>query len=96
MLDDEDPQEMYNWLKKLVNRVRAYVSRRWGDRRVIDRMLRAYAIKYTTLISLIQQDPTFNKMTPNDVLGKIINHKMLVEEVQHVKNLSKGVISSRK
>jgi hypothetical protein len=96
MLDDEDPQEMYNWLKKLVNRVRAYVSRRWGDRRVIDRMLRAYAIKYTTLISLIQQDPTFKKMTPNDVLGKIINHKMLVEEVQHVKNLSKGVISSRK
>jgi hypothetical protein len=54
MLDDEDPQEMYNWLKKLVNKVRAYGSRRWGDRRVIDRMLRAYAIKYTTLISLIQ------------------------------------------
>jgi hypothetical protein len=24
MLDDEDPQEMYNQLKKLVNKVRAY------------------------------------------------------------------------
>jgi hypothetical protein len=32
---------MYNWLKKLVNKVRAYGSRRWGDWRVIDRMLRA-------------------------------------------------------
>jgi hypothetical protein len=31
MLDDEDPQEMYNRLKKLVNKVRAYGSRRWGD-----------------------------------------------------------------
>jgi hypothetical protein len=31
MLDDESPQEMYNWLKKLVNKVRAYSSRRWGD-----------------------------------------------------------------
>jgi hypothetical protein len=30
MLDDEDPQEMYNWLKKLVYKVRAYGSIRWG------------------------------------------------------------------
>jgi hypothetical protein len=32
MLDDEGPQEMYNRLKKLVNKVRIYGSRRWGDR----------------------------------------------------------------
>jgi hypothetical protein len=31
-----------------------------------------------------------------DVLGNIINHEMLVEEAQHVKNLSKGIISSKK
>jgi hypothetical protein len=96
MLDDEDPQEMYNQLKKLVNKVRAYGSKRWGDQRVIDRMLWAYAVKDTTVISLIQQDPTFKKMTPDDVLGKIINHEMLVEEAQHVKNLSKEIISSKK
>jgi hypothetical protein len=35
-------------------------------------------------------------MTPDDVLGKIINHKMLVEEATHVKNLSNGITSSRK
>jgi hypothetical protein len=35
-------------------------------------------------------------MTPDYVLSKIINHEMLVEEATHVKNLSKGVISSRK
>jgi hypothetical protein len=29
MLDDEDPQEMYNRLKKLVNKVRAYGSKIW-------------------------------------------------------------------
>jgi hypothetical protein len=27
MLDDEDPQEMFNRLKKLVNKVRAYESK---------------------------------------------------------------------
>jgi hypothetical protein len=59
-------------------------------------MLRAYVGKDTTMISLIQQDPTFKKMTLDDVLGKIINHEMLVEEAQHVKNLSKGIISSKK
>jgi hypothetical protein len=31
MFDDESPQEMYNWLQKLVNKVRAYGSRRWRD-----------------------------------------------------------------
>jgi hypothetical protein len=70
MLDDEGPQEMYNQLKKLVNKVQAYGSRRCGGRRVIDRMLRAYVVKDTTVISLIQQDPTFKKMTPDDVPGK--------------------------
>jgi hypothetical protein len=35
-------------------------------------------------------------MTPNDVLSKIINHEMLVKKTQHVKNLSKGIISSKK
>jgi hypothetical protein len=56
-------------------------------------MLRAYTVKDTTVISLIQQDPTFKKMSPDDVLGKIINHEMLVEEANHVKNLSKGITS---
>jgi hypothetical protein len=96
MLEDEDHQEMYNRLKKLVNKVRAYSSRRWGDRRAIEKMLRAYAVKDTMVIFLIQQDLTFKKMTSDDVLGKIINHEILIEEAQHVKNWSKGIISSRK
>jgi hypothetical protein len=86
MLDDDDPQEMYNRLKKLVNKVRAYGSKRWSDRRVIDRSDRR----------VIQQDCTFKRMTPDDVLCKIINHEMLVEEAQHVENLSKGIIYLKK
>jgi hypothetical protein len=96
MLDDECSQEMYNRLKKLVNKVKAYGSRRRGDRMVINRILWAFAVKDTAVISLIQQDLTFRKMTLDDVLGKIIDHEMLVEEANHVKNLSKGIISSRK
>jgi hypothetical protein len=40
ILDDESPQEMFNWLKRLVNKVRAYGSRRWSDRRMIERIQR--------------------------------------------------------
>jgi hypothetical protein len=96
MLDDESPQEMFNRLKKFANKIRAYGSKRWGDRRVIDRMLRTYTTKDTTVISLIQQDQTFKKMTSDDVLGKSINHEMLVEEVKFVKNLSNGIVSTKK
>jgi hypothetical protein len=35
-------------------------------------------------------------MTPNDVLGRIINHEMLIEEANHAKNLSKCISSLRK
>jgi hypothetical protein len=96
MLRDESVQEMFNWLKRLVNKIRAYGSRRWSDRRLIQSMLRAYSIKDTTVTSLIQQDPTFKSMTPDDVLERIINYEMLIEEANHVKNLSKGITSSGK
>jgi hypothetical protein len=35
-------------------------------------------------------------MTPDDVLGKIINHEMLVEEAKYMKNLSKSIVSTKK
>jgi hypothetical protein len=55
-------------------------------------MLQTYAIKDTTVISLIQQDPIFKRMTLDDVLVKIINHEIFVEEANHVKNLSRGIL----
>jgi hypothetical protein len=63
---------------------------------MIQRMLRAYSIKNTMTTSLIQQDISFKRMTPDGVLGRIINHEMLIEEANHAKNLSKGITSSRK
>jgi hypothetical protein len=55
-------------------------------------MLQTYAVKDTTVISLIQQDPIFKRMTLDDVLVKIINHEIFVEEANHVKNLSRGIL----
>jgi hypothetical protein len=83
-------------LKRLDNKIRSYGSRRWSDRMMIQRILKAYFVKDTTVTSLIQQDPTHKRMTPDDVLGRIINHEILIEEANHVKNLSKGISSSNK
>jgi hypothetical protein len=63
---------------------------------MIERIIRTYVIKDTTVISLIQHDPIFKRMTPDDIFEKIINHEMLVEEANHVKNLFKCITSSRK
>jgi hypothetical protein len=35
-------------------------------------------------------------MTPEDILARIINHELLLEEVRYVKNLSKGIVSTKK
>jgi hypothetical protein len=35
-------------------------------------------------------------MTPDDVLSRIINHEMLVVEARYVKNLSNGIVSTKK
>jgi hypothetical protein len=51
---DEFAQKMFNWLKRHVNKIRAYESRRWSDRIMIQGMLRAYSVKDITAISLIQ------------------------------------------
>jgi hypothetical protein len=46
--------------------------------------------------ALIRQDPTYKRMSSDDVLGRIMNHEMYIEEANRVKNLSKGITTTRK
>jgi hypothetical protein len=96
MLDDETPQEMYKHMKLMVNKVRAYGSKMWTNRLMVQRLLRAYTIRDTTLVSIIRGDPNLRRMTPEDVLATIIKHELLLEEAKYVKNLSKGIMSTKK
>jgi phage-related protein len=58
--------------------------------------MRAYTPMNYNVIALIHQDPAYKRMTSNDVLGMIINHEMHIEEANHIKNLYKGVTTSKK
>jgi hypothetical protein len=96
IFDDETPHDMFNWLKKMVNKVKVLGSKKWTDRMLTERLMRAYTPMNYNVIALICQDPTYKSMTSNDVLGRIINNEMYIEEVNHIKNLYKGVTTIKK
>jgi hypothetical protein len=57
MYDDETPHEMFNWLKKLVNKVRALGSKKWTDCMLTKRLMMAYTPMNYNIVALICQDP---------------------------------------
>jgi hypothetical protein len=96
MLFDEIPQEMYNRMKLMINNVRAYGSKKCANKLMVQRLLRAYTIRDTTLVSIIRSDLNLKRMTLEDILVRIINHELLLEEAKYVKNISKGIVSANK
>jgi hypothetical protein len=43
-------------------------------------LMMAYSPMNHNVVALIHQDPTYKKMTSDDVLGRIINHEMNIQE----------------
>jgi hypothetical protein len=68
MFDDETPHDMFNRLKKLVNKARALGSKKWTDRMLTERLMMAYTPMKYNVVALIRQDPVYKKMTSDDVL----------------------------
>jgi hypothetical protein len=96
MFDDETPREMLNPLKKMVNKAKALGSKKWIDHMLTKRLMRAYTPRNCNVVALIRQDPTYKRMTSDDVLGRIINHEIYIEETNHIKNLYKGISTTKK
>jgi hypothetical protein len=74
MVDDETPQDMFNRLKKMVNKAKALGSKKWIDHMLTEQLMGAYTLMNYNVVAWIRQDPTYKKMTSDDVLGRIINH----------------------
>jgi hypothetical protein len=96
IFDDKTPQNMFNRLKKMVNKVKVLGSKKWTDHMLTDRLMRAYTPMNYNVVALIHQDPTYKRMTSDDVLEKIINYEMYIEKANHIKNLYKGVTTTKK
>jgi hypothetical protein len=96
MYDDEIYHKMFNRLKKIVNKVRALGSKKWTDRILIERLMMAYTPMNYNVMILIRQDPVYKKMTSDDMLGRIKNYEMNIQEANNIKNISNGVSTSKK
>jgi hypothetical protein len=76
MYDDKTPHEMFNRLKKLVNKARALGSKKWTDHMLTKRLMMAYTPINYNVVAFIHQDSAYKKITSDDVLGRIMNHEM--------------------
>jgi hypothetical protein len=68
MYDDEMSHEIFNRLKKLVNKARALGTKKWTNRMLTERLMMAYTPMIYNVVALIRQDPAYKKMTSDDVL----------------------------
>jgi hypothetical protein len=96
MYNDETPHEMLNRLKKLVNKARALGSKKWIDHMLIERSMMAYTPMNYNVVTMIHQDRAYKKMSSDDVIGRIMNQEMNIQEANNMKNLFKGVSTSKK
>jgi hypothetical protein len=53
MYNDKTPHEMFNWLKKLVNKVRALGSKKWTDHMLTERLMMDYTPMNYNAVALI-------------------------------------------
>jgi hypothetical protein len=90
MIRGEEPTQTYNRLKTLVNMIRSYRSTRWTDHNVVRLMLRSFTVIDPHLVNLIRENPRYTKMTPEEILGKFVNGRMMVKEARYVDDALNG------
>jgi hypothetical protein len=92
MIMGEEPTQMYNRLKTLVNKIRSYGSTRWTDHDVVWLMLRSFTILDPHLVNSIRENPRYTKMTPEEILGKFVSGRMIIKESRYVDEALNGPI----
>ncbi|XP_040377718.1 uncharacterized protein LOC121053823 [Oryza brachyantha] len=95
MEDEETPQEMYDRMMVIVNKIRALGSEDMTDHVVVKRLLRAISPRNPTLVTLIRESSGFKRMTPSDVLSRIISHELLEEKAKEVKKYATNATQAK-
>jgi hypothetical protein len=82
MMDGETVREMYDRLMLLVSDIRVLGRQDWDDSKVTKKLLKAFAPKDKNLAAMIRRDPNYYKMTPNQLLGEILHHELVDQDVE--------------
>jgi hypothetical protein len=86
----EEPTEIYNRLKILLNKIRSYGSRRWMDHDVVRLILRSFTVIDPHLVNLIHENPRYTKMSREEILGKFVSGHMTVKEARYFDDIANG------
>jgi hypothetical protein len=62
----------------------------------MERLILTYIPINYNVMALIRQDPAYKKMSSDDVLGRIMNQEINIQEVNNNKNLYKGISTFKK
>jgi hypothetical protein len=90
MIRGEEPTQTYNRLKTLVNKIQSYGSTRWTDHDIVRLMLRSFTVIDPHIVNLIHENPRYTKMTPEEILRKFVNGRMMVKEAKYVDDAANG------
>jgi hypothetical protein len=96
MGDNESPSDMFNRLSLLVNEIKGLGNKEMTDNFIVKRMLRAITPRNVTLVTLIRERDNFDKLTPHDVLGRILAHDLMQQESKEIYDLNNPSSSSKK
>jgi hypothetical protein len=53
-------------------------------------MLRSFTIIDPHLVNLIRENPRYTKMTPEEILGRLVSGRMMVKEARYVDDIANG------
>jgi hypothetical protein len=84
------PQQTYNRLKTLVNKIRSYGSTRLTDHDIVRLMLRSFTVIDPHLVNLIRENLRYTKMTPEKILRKFVSGRMMAKEARYVDDALNG------
>jgi hypothetical protein len=94
LIKGEEPQAMYNWLKRMVNQVRNLGSTKWDDHEMVKVILRSLVFRNPTQVQLIRGDPRYKQMSPGEVIGKFGSFELMIKDSKHIVNLEQGTTST--
>jgi hypothetical protein len=83
----EEPQDMYNRLKTLVNQVRNLGSKKWDDHEVVKVILRSLIFLNPTQVQLIHGNPRYTLMIPEEVIGNFVSFEFMIKGSRKINEL---------
>jgi hypothetical protein len=75
----EEPQDMYNLLKTLVNQVRNLGSTKWDDHEMVKVILRSLIFLNPTQVQLIRGNPRYTLMSLEEVIGNFVRFELMIK-----------------